>query len=277
MTVGADEQHAELMIDAIAGKKSSDVTASLLGMSECWFKLERPRYLIALCAWLSLLSAVLAATASSGGVASETQSSTSATIARSAGPITEEEEQPLRDLWAATIKNSPVLQLLIKQTFHQLDEKAHSKLLEVIDDVIADKRRSPFGGAILSLTDPNLEPSYPVPGGQAAPYLLPRRAKENPSPLYRQYSIASKHQDVLSSSGQPDKTVRGFANELVRLYCRYRDWSQLLAEAQTQVHPNSPSTMDSLLQQRENYRKQLVLLAGAQAVDQLDQQLGIRR
>jgi hypothetical protein len=258
------------MKECLAGKRRFDMSV----MSNFWksYPVECVRVFAVL-----VLIVVTAAVAFAGGVSSEIQSSTGSPLVTHACIISDKEEQLLKELWTATIRNSPAAQVLIEQTFHQRDEKDDLKLLVVIDDVIADMRRQPFGGALTSLTDANLEPSYPAAGGQAASYLLPKHARENPSPLYRQYSVASKFQNVVSSSGRSEKTLQDLANELIVLYCRYRDCSKMLTDVQAHAHANSRSNNDLLAQHLEQCREQLVILVGTQAMDRLDQQFGIRR
>ncbi|MFX7078961.1 hypothetical protein ABTI16_20000, partial [Acinetobacter baumannii] len=68
----------------------------------------------------------------------------------------------------------------------------------------------------LALTDPNLEPEYPVPGGQIPSYSLPQVAKKHPSLTFERSQYAFGHLTV--NTAPLFKALNEAADKLFRCY-----------------------------------------------------------
>ncbi|MBX9724588.1 MAG: hypothetical protein K2X81_24500, partial [Candidatus Obscuribacterales bacterium] len=146
---------------------------------------------------------------------------------------TEKDKSQLKQLWAGASKTSPVLKRIhnellqaeytrdrIKQIFAEslnlatsvpMRNETNKKVpgvnkhkTSVSKALITTNSFDRVRSACTSLTEPNLEPDYPVPGGQAAAYLLPYRQMQIQPAVGLSYDSAIER--PLPGHSNPSKT-----------------------------------------------------------------------
>lgn len=177
--------------------------------------------------------------------------------------------EQIRQLWSSTIAQSVQLQALIHEQYPVLSPLDEENILDMIDDFVTPEHHY---GSALALTEPSLEPTYPTPGRHIPPYLLPQCTKRQPSP-----DIAALTQSLRTYRKQLGnklfEALRKKAEELVRCY---RGYSLSLTRLQTCRAGDAPK-LQIIENDKVTYRNKLVGFAGAKAIDQLDEQLGVSK
>lgn len=126
----------------------------------------------------------------------------------------------------------------------------------------------------IALTIPSLEPTYPVPGGQAPAYLLPAIAKHEGR---RGHSSALAGDSIagLKMLGN-ERRVGRVLDELCLVYQGYKSRCSVLRKLDREAQYDSSEKSaqverrQMLISDRDNLRKQLVELVGEDAVNNLD-------
>ncbi len=176
-----------------------------------------------------------------------------------------DDQDLLEDLWKGVLSNSPEVQSILKGK--PVDEQA--RLLKLFGDVLPlEPSARPTE---LALTDPNLEPTYPVPGRQTPAYALPVLAMRSVVPGVTpqiSYEAALRVYNLALMDGR----VQLLADKVQRIYYAYLSSFILLKQSQSK---SGSSTEQSLLlnQKLIELRNQLIELAGLDCVKNLDGQL----
>lgn len=180
------------------------------------------------------------------------------------------EQKQLSDLWRAFLQTSPAARAAIDALVPN-DAKAETRerLIASLDATLfnaahmhprlktsAQPSTQPLG---LALTVPKLEPTYPVSGNHLPAYLLPMSEEQTFA------SGASMGSSVgISNTLIQTGKLRRLAERLLVIYEKYRDCK--CSEVSIESHGGCTF-----------YRQQLVDMAGAEAVDRLDEQLPWKR
>lgn len=174
----------------------------------------------------------------------------------------------LHELWQAAKRTNKELKDAVRQLTE--DQWSNEGIKSLFDQAIAEaitpkRRRFLSDGSVdkgamhpatqtgriggLALTEPNLEPTYPVPGGQAPAYLLPSRAT-NHGLIMGSPSLTCKAHRNPETNKRPgaQETIKSLAVRLVHAFQQYKtapDRSKL-------------------------YRSNLIEIVGIEAVRELD-------
>jgi hypothetical protein len=195
--------------------------------------------------------------------------------------LTAADRKLLEPLWKAVCERSSELksvsESLIKRGW------TNERIIEFFDSVwhehLARVSKDPSGFGI-SLTEPSLEPTYPVPGGQAPAYLLPSIAKSGGLRGYSGTSIGAS--STVASAllwRSQDGRVRRALENLCLLYKGYKSRCTVFKKLEKEIQddPSNKFThLDRMLMittDRNNLRKQLVELVGEDTVKKLDDDL----
>jgi hypothetical protein len=180
-----------------------------------------------------------------------------------------DESQQLEDLWVSTMKNSAELQEQIRKEYPTLADEKEAGLVDIVQDVNPVGQHEGFGNAT-SLTIPNLEPNYPEPGRNIPVYLLPQYARQ---PVFNDHGISGAIFMYRIAIGTDLKSR--LKREAQSLFACYKKYCASL-EFSTMTRSLKTPLSESASKACEDNRKKLVMIAGEKAVEQLDQQLGIR-
>jgi hypothetical protein len=172
------------------------------------------------------------------------------------------------------MKNSPALQALIRTEYPTLTFDQEEDLVNIVETVNPVGQHTPsYGyGLASSLTIPSLEPDYPEHGRNNPAYLLPQYAKKQPDPVFNKNDLSDSllAYRALAGTDLKSRLIRVAQN----LFVRYREYCRSL-EFQAEMRPDI-AIFEAASHNCEVNRNNLVMLAGEKAVDQLDQQLGIK-
>lgn len=197
-------------------------------------------------------------------------------------PLTVADKKTLEPLWKAFCERSTEMKS-VSQTLVQRGWTAE-RVSEFFDRVfqaqalrLSNVSSSKFG---IALTIPSLEPTYPVPGGQAPAYLLPAMAKHEGRRGNSSASIGDGTRVASAMLWRPQEgQVRRALDNLCLIYQGYISRCAVFRKVEKEIQgdPSIKSTqLDRLIMltsDRNNLRKQLVELVGENAVKKLDDDL----
>jgi hypothetical protein len=196
------------------------------------------------------------------------------------------QQQEMADLWDATVARSQDIQFVIQKLMpNNNNGKTAGILLRMMSTAVfggmgagmtmmpnmVPNMGSQMSMNCVALTDANLEPSYPVEGGQSPTYLLPAMAKTQGQ---------AEHNGVSSGMGKKARLnetesimlytiVRTTAEKLVS---DYKDYSQAMHD-----FADGHDTDDAGMKHALACRGSLVGLAGEEAVTKLDESNGFTK